>query len=94
MTRHDSSGGGAVMLAFLAGAVAGAAVALLFAPATGDEARQFLGDRAREGRDRANEVARHGREFLNKQRDTMKTAIDRGREAYEQARSGEGQEPA
>ena len=91
MTRHDSSGGG-VMLAFLAGAVAGAAVALLFAPATGDEARQFLNDRAREGRDRANEVARQGREFLNRQRDTVKSAIDR--EAYEQARTGEGQEPA
>jgi gas vesicle protein len=94
MTRHDSSSGGAVMLAFLAGAVAGAAVALLFAPTTGEEARQMLGDRARESRERANEVARQGREFLNRQRDTVKNAIDRGREAYEQARTGEDQEPA
>ena len=94
MTRHDSSNGGAVMFAFLAGAVAGAAVALLFAPATGEEARHILGERAREGRERANEVARQGREFLNRQRDTVKSAIDRGREAYEQARTGEDQEPA
>ena len=41
------------MLAFMAGAVAGAAVALLFAPAAGDETRQFLTDKAREGRERA-----------------------------------------
>jgi gas vesicle protein len=94
MTRHDSSGGGALMLAFLAGAVAGAAVALLFAPTTGDEARQYLGERAREGRERANEAARQGREFVNRQRDTVKSAIDRGREAYDQARTGQDQEPA
>jgi len=34
-----------VLLAFLVGAVAGAAVALLYAPATGREVREFLGDR-------------------------------------------------
>jgi len=35
------------MLAFVAGAIAGAAVALLFAPATGEETRDFLNQRAR-----------------------------------------------
>ena len=40
-------------MAFVAGAVAGAAVALLFAPASGDETRDYLGQRAREGRSRA-----------------------------------------
>jgi len=34
MSRHDTTGGGGVLLAFLAGAVTGAAVALLFAPAS------------------------------------------------------------
>ncbi len=44
---------GAILVAFIAGAVAGAAVALLFAPATGDETREYLGQRAREGRSKA-----------------------------------------
>lgn len=44
---------GALLVAFIAGAVAGAAVALLFAPATGDETREYLGQRAREGRNKA-----------------------------------------
>jgi gas vesicle protein len=44
---------GALLFAFVAGAVTGAAVALLFAPATGDETREYLGQRAREGRSRA-----------------------------------------
>jgi len=89
MSRQESTNGGAVMLAFVAGAVTGAALALLFAPAAGDETRQVLGERAREGRERASEAAQRGREFLNRQRDTVRSAIDRGREAYADARAGE-----
>lgn len=85
MSRQDS--GGTVVLAFLAGAIAGAAVALLFAPAAGEETRQLLGEKAREGRERAAEAARQGREFLAKQKETVKSAIDRGRDAYQAART-------
>ena len=92
MSRHDTTGGGGVLLAFLAGAVTGAAVALLFAPATGDETRQFLTEKAREGRERAVNVARDGRETLRRQREQVVSAIDRGREAFDKARRGE--EPA
>ena len=89
MSRHESGNGGAVMLAFVAGAVTGAAMALLFAPAAGEETRQVLGHKAREGRERATEAATRGREFLNRQRETVRSAIDRGREAYADARAGE-----
>jgi gas vesicle protein len=82
------------MFAFLLGAVTGAVAALLLAPATGDEARQYVGEKAREGRDRATEAARHGREFINRQRETVKSAIDRGREAYQEARGPQDQESA
>jgi gas vesicle protein len=94
MATQHSVGGGTLVLAFLAGAVTGAAVALLLTPATGDEARQYLSERAREGRERAAEAARQGREFVNRQREGVKSAIDRGREAYQQARSASDQEPA
>jgi gas vesicle protein len=87
MAHHDSGvGAGGVLLAFIAGAVAGAAVALLFAPASGEETREYLGERAREGRERAAEAARQGRELLNRQRDTIASALERGREAYDAAR--------
>ena len=88
--RYEDSGigAGSLLVAFVAGAVAGAAVALLFAPATGEETREFLGERAREGRQRAAEAARQGRELLNRQRDTIATAIERGRDAYQSARTG------
>jgi gas vesicle protein len=67
-------------------------VALLFAPATGDETRQFLSEKAREGRERAMSAAREGRETLRRQKDQVVSAIDRGREAFEKVRRGE--EPA
>ena len=95
---RDDSGAGTVIVAFVLGAVTGAAVALLMAPTTGEEMRRMLGDRAREGRDRANEAARQGRDMFNRQRENLSTAFERGREAYQQARgtqppgtpSGEG----
>jgi gas vesicle protein len=89
MARDEGAGAGSVLLAFLLGAVSGAAVALLYAPATGRETREYLGERAREGRERANVVAEKGRQILNEGRETLATAIDRGREAYQQARTRE-----
>jgi gas vesicle protein len=86
MARDDGGAAGTVIVAFVLGAVTGAAVALLMAPATGEETRRILADKAREGRDRANEAARQGREFVSRQKETIATAIERGRDAYEQAR--------
>jgi gas vesicle protein len=85
---RDDGGAGIVVVAFVLGAVTGAAVALLLAPTSGEEARRILGEKARDGRERATEAARQGREFINRQRDTIASAVERGREAYEQARSG------
>jgi gas vesicle protein len=88
MGRDDGSAAGTVIVAFVLGAVTGAAVALLMAPISGEETRRILSDKAREGRERAEEAARQGKDFLNRQRDTLNSAIERGREAYEQARGG------
>jgi gas vesicle protein len=87
MARDEGAGAGSVLLAFILGAVSGAAVALLYAPTSGRETREFLGEKAREGRDRAAAAAERGREMINQGRDTLTTAIDRGREAYQAARA-------
>lgn len=80
----DSSG--SVMIAFVVGALAGAAVALLFAPASGEETREYLGKKAREGTDKAREAMDQGREYYEHQRENLVTAVDRGRAAFQQAR--------
>jgi gas vesicle protein len=77
---------GAVVGAFVIGAVAGAAVALLFAPASGEETRRKIGQKAREGKEKAAAFARDGRDFIQRQRDNLGAAVDRGREVYDQVR--------
>ena len=65
---NNGSQAGSVFLAFAVGALAGAAVALLYAPAAGDETRRKLAQKARGGRE------------------NLTTAVERGREVYEQVR--------
>jgi gas vesicle protein len=89
MARDDGGVAGTIVVTFVLGAIAGAAVALLLAPATGEETRRVLAEKAKEGRDKASDAARQGREFLNRQRDHLQTAVDRGREAYHQARDAQ-----
>jgi gas vesicle protein len=89
MAKDEGAGAGSVLLAFLLGAVSGAAVALLYAPATGRETRDFVADKAREGFDRAAEAAQKGREVIKEGRETLTSAIERGKEAYQQARTRE-----
>ena len=75
MSKDNS---GTIMVAFVIGALTGAAVALLFAPASGDETREFLGQKAREGKAK-----------LKEQRESVLTAVERGREAFTQSRERE-----
>jgi len=87
MANDESGGAGSILLAFILGAVSGAAVALLYAPQSGKETRDYLNERANEARVRAAEAAAKGREAINQGRETLTTAIERGREAYQQART-------
>jgi gas vesicle protein len=83
---NNGSSAGQVLVAFALGAIAGAAVALLYAPAAGEETRRKLAEKAREGRDKASALAREGRDFVQRQRENIATAVEHGREAYEQTR--------
>jgi gas vesicle protein len=85
MSDNGSSAGN-VIVAFALGAIAGAAIALLYAPASGEETRRKLAEKARQGRDRAEAVARESREFISRQRENLSAAVERGREAFDQAR--------
>ena len=77
---------GSMMVAFVIGALTGAAVALLFAPATGEDTREYLGQKAREGKAKAREAMDQGREYYRDQRENIVTAVERGRETFKQVR--------
>ncbi|HET8646407.1 MAG TPA: YtxH domain-containing protein [Vicinamibacteria bacterium] len=67
----DRDSGAAVLLSFLLGGISGAVLALLYAPRSGRETREFLGEKLREGAER-------GRELKDQ-------AMERGRVIKEQA---------
>jgi gas vesicle protein len=77
---------------FLAGAAIGAAVALLFAPRSGREARKFVTDKAGEGKDymaaKARELRKHaeelvdkGKDVASKQKERLASALEAGKDA-------------
>ena len=78
--EQHGSGAGNVLVAFLAGAAVGAAVALLYAPAAGEDTRRAVTRRTREGRERVLDALRQGRGILDEQRRQVVTAFDRARD--------------
>ena len=87
-TRENgsSSSTGNTVLAFALGALAGAVVALLYAPASGAETRRKLRDKARAGRDRLSNLAEDGQDYLRRQRENVADAVEHGRDVYEQVK--------
>ncbi len=89
MSDDRNNGAGGVVIAFGVGALVGAALALLFAPASGTETREFLSEKAKEGRDKATEAAKRTKDYLARQKETLTSAVERGRDAFRDAREKE-----
>jgi gas vesicle protein len=92
----ENDGGGAGFLWFLAGLGIGAAVGILYAPKSGEEMRQQLRsaaedgtntvkERARQAREQAGSWAEKGRDYLNTQKEQIRSAVEAGRSAYREA---------
>jgi gas vesicle protein len=80
-------GGGSFLMGLLAGTVLGAGLGMLFAPMAGSELRSLLGTQLADGTGRLREVADQGYQQATEKVSQM---VDRGREAYDRARSSVG----
>ena len=67
---------------FLLGVSVGVVAALLTAPYSGEETRQYLRDRIDEGRERAGEAFEKGKDFVERQSDTVSGAMGYGRKNH------------
>ncbi|HKT46178.1 MAG TPA: YtxH domain-containing protein [Candidatus Acidoferrales bacterium] len=78
---------------FLVGMGVGALVGVLFAPKSGEETREYLSKKADEGkefaqrkarelRERADELIERGKDVASRRKDSIAAAVEAGREAY------------
>ena len=92
----DNSGSKASF--FLVGIGIGAVLGILFAPSSGEDTREFLGKRADEGREyaqrkarelreRADELLNHSDEVVKNSKEKLSAALDAGKEAYQREKS-------
>jgi gas vesicle protein len=78
---EKEEGGGSFLMGLLAGTVLGAGLGMLFAPKAGSELRSQLGEQAGRIRNQANDSYQQASEKVSQM-------VDRGREAYDRARTG------
>jgi len=83
---------------FLVGLGIGALVGILFAPKSGEETREYLTQKAEEGkeyaqrkarelRERADDLVERGKQIAARQRESISAAVDAGRDAYQREKS-------
>jgi gas vesicle protein len=83
---------------FLVGLGIGALVGVLFAPKSGEETREFLAQKADEGKDfaqkkarelreRAEDLVDRGKQAATRQKESFSAAVDAGREAFQREKS-------
>jgi gas vesicle protein len=83
---------------FLVGLGIGALVGILFAPKSGEETREYLTSKADEGRDyaqkkarelreRAEDLIERSKEIMARQKDSLTSAVEAGKDAYQREKS-------
>ncbi|HYL68017.1 MAG TPA: YtxH domain-containing protein [Candidatus Limnocylindria bacterium] len=83
---------------FLVGLGIGALVGILFAPKSGEETREYLTSKADEGRDyaqkkarelreRAEDLIERSKEIMARQKDSLSSAVEAGKDAYQREKA-------
>ncbi len=83
---------------FLVGLGIGTLLGILFAPKSGEETRDYLNSKADEGREyaqrkarelreRADDLIERSKEIMSRQKDSISAAVDAGKDAYQREKS-------
>ena len=91
----EKCGSGGIFLAFLAGGLIGAGLAILYAPAAGSDTRKKLCDVAEDMKKKSekwtNEVKQKVEGLVEEERAILKAAYDAGREAMDREKAKYGE---
>src|SRR5208282_2560718 len=96
MSEEDN--GGSNFGFFLAGLGIGAILALLYAPRSGKETREYISGKAEEGRDyvkaksedlrrQAEDAVEKGKDLVSKQKELLSAALEAGKQAYQEEKT-------
>jgi gas vesicle protein len=91
----SNDNGGSKAVYFLAGMGIGAILALLFAPKSGEETRDFIAQKAGEGKEyvtargrelrkQAEEAVEKAKDVVSKQKEQLSAALEAGKQAYQE----------
>jgi gas vesicle protein len=94
----EEGNGGTNLGFFLAGLGMGAVLALLFAPRSGKETREYIAGKAEEGRDyvkaktedlrrQAEGAVEKGKDLVTKQKELLSAALEAGKQAYQEEKA-------
>jgi len=93
-----SDNAGSKVSFFLVGLGVGTLLGILFAPKSGEETREYLSAKAEEGRDyaqrkarelreRAEDLLERSKEIMSRQKESLSSAVEAGKEAYQREKA-------
>jgi gas vesicle protein len=85
--NNESSRVGGYLAAFAIGAVAGAGIALLYAPRSGKETRKLIADKGRELKGKATDAIEDARDFIDGKKAEITAAVEAGKDAMREERA-------
>ena len=86
MSENNSSSVGTILAAFAVGAVAGAAIALLYAPQSGEETRKLIAAKGKELKGKAHDAIEDVKDFIDGKKAEIAAAVEAGKEAMREER--------
>ena len=87
MSENNSCQPGSLLAAFAIGALAGATIALLYAPRSGEETRKLIAAKGKELKGKAHDAIEDAKDFIDGKKAEIAAAVEAGKEAMREERA-------
>ena len=87
MSENNSCPVGGFLAVFAIGALAGAGIALLYAPRSGEETRELIAAKGRDLKDKATGALGDAKDFIDDKKAEITAAVEAGKEAMREERA-------